>query len=88
MTTLCKVATFAKKNAMEKGVKQKVGKILEKVRIQRITKGYSQEYVGEQIGLSQYAYHKIENGKTKLNIECLFDLSDILEIEMKELFSD
>jgi DNA-binding XRE family transcriptional regulator len=71
---------------MENEVKQKVEKILEKVRIQRTIIGYSQEYVGEQLGLSQYAYHKIENGKTKLNIECLLNLSDILEIEMKELF--
>tara|TARA_R110002072_G_scaffold20671_6_gene74632 strand:- start:708 stop:923 length:216 start_codon:yes stop_codon:yes gene_type:complete len=71
---------------MENEVKQKVEKILEKVRIQRTIIGYSQEYVGEQLGISQYAYHKIENGKTKLNIECLLNLSDILEIEMKELF--
>ena len=56
---------------MKKNIPQKIEKILENLRLQRIKKGYSQEYLGEQLGLSQVAYHKIENGKTKLQVKCL-----------------
>ena len=43
---------------MKKNIPQKIEKILENLRLQRIQKGYSQEYLGEQLGLTQYAYHR------------------------------
>ena len=70
---------------MKKDVPQKVEKILATLRLQRIKKGYSQEYLGDQLGLSQYAYHKIENGKTKLQVKCLLELCEVLEIEIQDL---
>jgi len=70
---------------MKKDVPQKVEKILATLRLQRIKKGYSQEYIGDQLGLSQYAYHKIENGKTKLQVKCLLELCEVLEIEIQDL---
>ena len=70
---------------MKKDVPQKVEKILATLRLQRIKKGYSQEYIGDQLGLSQYAYHKIENGKTKLQVKCLLELCEVLEIEIHDL---
>ena len=70
---------------MKKDVPQKVEKILATLRLQRIKKGYSQEYLGDQLGLSQYAYHKIENGKTKLHLNCLLELCKVLEIEIQDL---
>jgi len=70
---------------MKKYVPQKVEKILATLRLQRIKKGYSQEYIGDQLGLSQYAYHKIENGKTKLQVKCLLELCKVLEIEIQDL---
>ena len=73
---------------MKKDVPQKVEKILANLRLQRIQKGYSQEYLGEQLGLTQYAYHKIENGKTKLQVKCLLKLCMVLEIEVEALVSN
>ena len=70
---------------MKKNIPQKIEKILENLRLQRIKKGYSQEYLGEQLGLTQYAYHKIENGKTKLQVKCLLELCKVLEIEIQDL---
>ena len=70
---------------MKKNIPQKIEKILENLRLQRIKKGYSQEYLGEQLGLTQYAYHKIENGKTKLQVKCLLELCMVLEIEIQDL---
>ena len=70
---------------MEKDIPQKVEKILVNLRLQRTKKGYSQEYLGDQLGLSQYAYHKIENGKTKLHLNCLLKLCKLLEIEIQDL---
>jgi len=70
---------------MKKDVPQKVEKILATLRLQRIKKEYSQEYIGDQLGLSQYAYHKIENGKTKLQVKCLLELCEVLEIEIQDL---
>ncbi len=70
---------------MKKDVPQKVEKILATLRLQRIKKGYSQEYIGDQLGLSQYAYHKIENGKTKLQVKCLLELCEVLETEIQDL---
>ena len=44
--------------------------------------------IGEQLGLSQYAYHKIENGKTKLHLNCLLELCKVLEIEIQDLIDN
>jgi DNA-binding XRE family transcriptional regulator len=79
--------TFTKK-ALKKDVPQKIEKILENLRLQRIKKGYSQEYLGEQLGLTQYAYHKIENGKTKLQVKCLLELCMVLEIQVEALLGN
>jgi DNA-binding XRE family transcriptional regulator len=79
--------TFTKK-ALKKDVPQKIEKILENLRLQRIKKGYSQEYLGEQLGLTQYAYHKIENGKTKLQLKCLLELCMVLEIQVEALLGN
>ena len=67
---------------------QRIDRILDTIRLERIKKGYSQEYVSEQLQLSQYAYHKIENGKTKLQLECLLQLCEILDIDIQVLLAD
>lgn len=63
-------------------IEEKVEKIISKVRNLRIQKEYSQEYVGDRLGIGQVAYHKLENGKTKLKIGVLIKLALILEKEI------
>lgn len=60
--------------------------ILKRIRLRRAELGYSQEYMGYQLNISQFAYHKIERGKTKLNIGMLVNICNVLELDPKKLF--
>lgn len=59
--------------------------IIRKVREQR---NYTQEFVAKQMGISQNAYSKIENGYTQLTVRHIKDLSKILEVSLLELLRD
>lgn len=52
----------------------------EKIRIQRLTKKYSQEYMAFMLNISQAAYSKIERDETELTVQRVFDIAEILEI--------
>ena len=58
---------------------------LKKVKSQREFLNYSQEYVAYELCISQPAYAKIENGKTKIKIERLIQLLKILKLELHEV---
>lgn len=58
---------------------------LRKVKAQREYLNFSQEYVAYELGISQPAYAKIENGNTKIKIERLIKLVEILKIELHEV---
>jgi transcriptional regulator with XRE-family HTH domain len=69
---------------MEKGFET----VSERLKQIRLKKNYSQEYVASKIGLSQKAYSKIENNETRLSVETLLVLSDILETPIAEFFTN
>ncbi|MGZ3765579.1 MAG: helix-turn-helix domain-containing protein [Mucilaginibacter sp.] len=52
----------------------------EKIRLQRLAKKYSQEYMAFMLNISQAAYSKIERDETELTIQRIFDIAEILEI--------
>lgn len=52
----------------------------EKIRLQRLTKKYSQEYMAFSLDISQAAYSKIECGETKLTLDRIYEIAEILEI--------
>jgi transcriptional regulator with XRE-family HTH domain len=52
----------------------------EKIRLQRVMKKYSQEYMAFMLEISQPAYSKIERDETELTIQRIFDIAEILEI--------
>lgn len=52
----------------------------EKIRLQRLTKKYSQEYMAFMLNISQAAYSKIERDETELTVQRIFDIGEILEI--------
>jgi len=62
--------------------------IREKIRIARVTKGYSQNYMAVQLNISQRAYCKIECGKTKLSLRRFLVIVHILEIDGGVLIND
>ena len=53
--------------------------VIEKIKNIRKKKGYSHEYMAHLLNMSQPAYSKIENSETKLSVDRLFKISEILE---------
>ena len=46
---------------------------------------YTQEYVAYKLNISQNAFSKIELGHTKITVERLLQITEILDCELKEL---
>jgi len=53
----------------------------------RELRNYSQEYMAENIGVSQVTYSRMETGQTKLNISRMQQIAEVLEIDLIRLFS-
>ncbi|PQJ12635.1 hypothetical protein CJD36_002515 [Flavipsychrobacter stenotrophus] len=62
-----------------------VKKIGESVKNVREKRNYSQEYVASKLGISQKAFSKIETGETKLSVDNLMKLAEILDTTVNEL---
>jgi len=60
--------------------------IRERIKIIRIEKGYSQDYMADMLNISQNAYHKLEKGHTRIHLEKFIDIAKILEVDFSELF--
>ena len=58
-----------------------------KIKKIRELKGYSQEYVASELGISQAAYSKIEKNDKNLSIERIKTISLVLEIDPLELIN-
>lgn len=59
--------------------------ILNKFKELRLKKGYSHEYMGHELKISQVAYSKIERNETKLSIERFFKIAEILEVSIADI---
>ncbi|TDS54598.1 helix-turn-helix domain-containing protein [Myroides indicus] len=57
----------------------------EKIRNIRELKNYTQEYMAEQLGMTQAAYSKIENGSTRLTMSKLEDIAKVFEMDVSDL---
>ncbi len=60
-------------------------KIASKIRRFRLEKGFSQDYMSIQLGISQKTYRRIENGESKIDIKRLQEISKILDVDPMEL---
>jgi transcriptional regulator with XRE-family HTH domain len=63
----------------------KVKAVATNIRNKRVSLNYTQEYLAAKLNISQNAYSKIELGYTKITVERLFQIADILETELTEL---
>ena len=54
-------------------------KILHNIRKTREQRSYTQEYLATQLGIDRKSYSNIENGASKLSIDRLLKIADILE---------
>jgi len=61
------------------------GKIIEKISQLRSRKGYTYENMADELEITPAAYRKIETGETKLSVERLFRISNILETPVNEI---
>lgn len=57
----------------------------ERVRVQRLIKGYSQEYMAFMLDISQAAYSNLERNETEMTIRRVFEIAEIFQISAYEL---
>jgi XRE family transcriptional regulator, regulator of sulfur utilization len=62
--------------------------ISERIRLQRLQRGLSQENMADLLGLSTTAYGDIERGKTDLTLSRLNQLADVFELPVVVLLTD
>ena len=58
-----------------------------KLRRIREIKNYSQDYIAQKLDISAKAYSKIENEETRLSVDRLYQLADILEVKPEDLLN-
>ena len=59
--------------------------ILQQIKDMRNVKGFSYEYMAEEMKISTSAYRKIESNETKLTVERLFQIAEILQTPVNKL---
>lgn len=59
--------------------------VLKRIRLERFNKDFSQEYVANQLKISQSYYARIESGKNTLTVELLIKLAKLFNIPAEEL---
>jgi len=72
---------------MEDVVALKTKNVAGNIRKIREYRDYTQDYLAAKLKISQNAYSKIELGYSKLTIERLFQIADILEVEVTHLLT-
>ncbi len=65
-----------------------MNEILEKIRNLRLSRGYTQEYMAEKLGIDTVNYGRIERGKSKLTLDRFLKICDILQVSPTELLND
>jgi transcriptional regulator with XRE-family HTH domain len=59
----------------------------QRIKTLRAKKGISQEYLAEQLGLTQSTLARIEQGKTKLAASLLPTVCKTLDVDLEDIFS-
>ena len=63
----------------------KIKAIAANIRNKREFRNYTQEYLAFKLNISQNAYSKIELGYTKITVERLFQIAEVLELDVVDL---
>lgn len=56
-----------------------------KIKTKRLEKNLSQYNMAESLNITQGYYNKLENGKKELSAKTLFQILEILEMDLEEL---
>lgn len=70
---------------MKDKVKEEVKAVAGNVRKVREYRNYTQDYLAAKLEISQNAYSKIELGYSKITLDRLFHIAQILEVEVTQL---
>lgn len=62
--------------------------ILKSIRLARIERNHTQEFIATRLNLNQSYYAKIERGNAKLTLDLFFQLLDILDLDYLEFFKE
>lgn len=58
------------------------------IKTERLKKNLTQEYIADELNISQRAYSKIENNEVQLKIDRLYRICEILDISPTNLIRD
>ncbi len=58
------------------------------MRVLRESKGYTQEYVGDCLGIEQNTYSKLESGQIRLTIDRVKKLAELYGVDSEYFLSD
>ena len=72
---------------MDETLNNKVRAVAINIRKIRESKDFTQDYLAMKLSISQNAYSKIELGYTKITVERLFQIAQILEVNPVYLIS-
>jgi len=64
---------------------EKIKKVIRNIASARAKKGYTYENMAHELSITPAAYRKIETGETKLTVERLFIISEILSASLPDL---
>lgn len=62
--------------------------ITSKIRLLRNERGLSQAYVASELKLSTKTYSRMENGESKLYLDILMRLADLLNVRISQIIDD
>ncbi|MDR2293381.1 MAG: helix-turn-helix domain-containing protein [Prevotellaceae bacterium] len=65
--------------------KTKIENVIRNISLARTKKGYTYENMAAELSLTPASYRKIEVGETKLTVERLFQISEILNVSLSDL---
>lgn len=66
-------------------INNKIKTVAINIRKVREYRNYTQEYLAMKLNISQNAYSKIELGYTKITLERLYQIAQVLEVDLVEL---
>jgi len=73
---------------MKDSLNQRIKQVAANIRKIREYRNYTQEYLAAKLSISQNAYSKIELGYTRITVERLFHVADILGVDPVEIIDN
>lgn len=73
------------KQSIDQKIQTTIARLHQTLRLERERRGYSQEVMAAELGMSPKAYQKIESGRTRMQIEHLLRIGAVLDIDAYEL---